>query len=249
MKSPVLLLCIGCVAARDLDGDGVEDVAVVEGDCCAISYGADIAGCAGATDLAGCADFCPTGWLLRYNIGSDGLEDQTQFDCISFVAEADCTDTWFSKAAGINCPHYIPTAPPSPAGGLNRDLDGDGLEDAAAEGECCIGGYGNSFTNEYNCGTTMAEVQAGGCCAAGFLLRYSLQPCGEDNNGWDCVSFVDKAGCTAKGSPYQWSADVGARCPHTAAAIATPPAHHCDSALASGPFLAAALIAAVGTAL
>ena len=95
----------------------------------------------------------------------------------------------------------------------------------------------------------MAEVQAGGCCAAGFLVRYSLQPCGEDNNGWDCVSFVDKAGCTAKGSPYQWSADVGARCPHTAAAIAI--SDHCDSdsALVSGPFLAAALIAAVGTAL
>ena len=130
-----------------------------------------------------------------------------------------------------------------------RDLDGDGLEDAAAEGECCIGGYGNTFTNEYNCGTTIAEVQAGGCCAASFLLRYSLQPCGEDTNRWDCVSFVDKAGCTAKGSPYQWSADVGAQCPHTAAAIATPPAHHCDSALASGPFLATALLAAVGTAL
>ena len=130
-----------------------------------------------------------------------------------------------------------------------RDLDGDGVEDVAVEGECCIGGYGNTFTNEYNCGTTMAEVQAGGCCAAGFLLRYSLQPCGEENNGWDCVSFVDKAGCTAKGSPYQWSADVGAQCPHTAAAIAI--SDHCDSdsALVSGPFLAAALIAAVGTAL
>ena len=30
MKSPVLLLCIGCVAARDLDGDGVEGVAVTK---------------------------------------------------------------------------------------------------------------------------------------------------------------------------------------------------------------------------
>jgi len=244
MKSPVLLLCIGCVAARDLDGDGVEDVAV-EGDCCAAVYGADISNCNGATTLAEAQACCSTDWLLRYNIESDGLEDQTQFDCISFVAEADCTDTWFSKAAGINCPHYIPTAPPSPAGGLNRDLDGDGYEDAAAEGECCISGYGNTFTNEYNCGTTMAEVQAGGCCAAGSLLRYSLQPCGEDNNRWDCVSFVDTAACAAMGASYIWSADAFLSCPHTAASLSID----CDSALASGPFLATALLAAVGTAL
>ena len=244
MKSPVLLLCIGCVAARDLDGDGVEDVAV-EGDCCAAVYGADISNCNSATTLAEAQACCSTDWLLRYNIESDGLEDQTQFDCISFVAEADCTDTWFSKAAGINCPHYIPTAPPSPAGGLNRDLDGDGYEDAAAEGECCISGYGNTFTNEYNCGTTMAEVQAGGCCAAGSLLRYSLQPCGEDNNSWDCVSFVDTAACAAMGASYIWSADAFLSCPHTAASLSID----CDSALASGPFLATALLTAVGTAL
>ena len=186
--------------------------------------------------------------MLRYNIGSDGLEDQTQIDCISFVAEADCTDNWFG--AGINCPHFIPTAPPSPTGGLTRDLDGDGYEDAAPEGECCTnGGYGNSFVdNNYGCGTTLAEVQAYGCCPAGFLVRYSLQPGREDQNYWDCVSFVDKAGCAAKGSPYMWSADgMGpGSCPHT---VAAAEALGSDSALGSGPLLATAILAAGAAAL
>ena len=243
----IAILCLGSTAARDLDGDGVEDAAA-EGDCCAAFYGADLADCGGATTLADAQACCASGWLLRYNIGSDGLEDQTQIDCISFVAEADCTDNWFG--AGINCPHFIPTAPPSPTGGLTRDLDGDGYEDAAPAGECCTnGGYGNSFVdNNYGCGTTLAEVQAYGCCPAGFLVRYSLQPGREDLNYWDCVSFVDKAGCAAKGSPYMWSADgMGpGSCPHT---VAAAEALGSDSALGSGPLLATAILAAGAAAL
>ena len=109
-----------------------------------------------------------------------------------------------------------------------KDLDGDGIVDMAAEGECCISVYGSTFTNEYNCGTTMAEVQAGGCCPEDFLLRYSLQAGGEDTNHWDCVSFVDKDGCTEKNTQlgitaYQWSADVAGfgTWPHTVAALTT----------------------------
>ena len=247
----IAILCLGSAAARDLDGDGVEDAAA-EGDCCAGFYGADLVDCGGATTLAEAqaAGCCGSGSLLRYNIGSDGVEDQTQIDCISFVAEADCTGIWFSKAAGINCPHTIPTPPPSPTGGLNRDLDGDGYEDAAPAGECCTnGGYGNSFAeNGYGCGTTLAEVQASGCCQAGFLLRYSLQPGREDPKYWDCVSFVDKAGCAAKGPHYIWSADgMGpGSCPHT---VAEAEALGSDSALGSGPLLATAVLATAAAAL
>ena len=249
MKTAAVIatLCLGAAAARDLDGDGVEDAAA-EGDCCAGFYGADLVDCGGATTLAEAQAAGCCSQLLRYNIGSDGVEDQTQIDCISFVAEADCTDNWFG--AGINCPHFIPTAPPSPTGGLTRDLDGDGYEDAAPEGECCTnGGYGNSFVdNNYGCGTTLAEVQASGCCPSGFLVRYSLQPGREDQNYWDCVSFVDKAGCAAKGSPYMWSADgMGpGSCPHT---VAAAEALGSDSALGSGPLLATAILAAGAAAL
>ena len=123
-----------------------------------------------------------------------------------------------------------------------KDNDGDGIVDLAAEGECCVSVYGSKFDNEYGCGTTLAEVQAGGCCPEDFLLRYSLQPGGEDQTRWDCVSFVDKAGCTAMGPPYQWTADVaGLGCPHTAAAAE---ALGSDSALGSGPLLATAILAA-----
>ena len=52
MKTAIALaICLGAAAARDLDGDGVEDAAA-EGDCCAAFYGADLADCGGATTLA-----------------------------------------------------------------------------------------------------------------------------------------------------------------------------------------------------
>ena len=94
----------------------------------------------------------------------------------------------------------------------SKDNDGDGIVDLAAEGECCVSVYGSKFDNEYGCGTTLAEVQAGGCCPEDFIARYSLQlDPGEDKNGWDCVSFVDKDGCTEKNTQlgiagfYKWS--------------------------------------------
>ena len=109
----------------------------------------------------------------------------------------------------------------------------------AAEGDCCIAGYGNNFGG--SCGNTLAEADAN-CCGLYYLARYSLQPGGEDQTRWDCVSFVDKAGCTAMGPPYQWTADVaGLGCPHTAAAAE---ALGSDSALGSGPLLATAILAA-----
>ena len=127
----------------------------------------------------------------------------------------------------------------------SKDNDGDGIVDLAPAGECCVSVYGSKFDNEYGCGTTLAEVQAGGCCPEDFIARYSLQPGGEDQNGWDCVSFVDKDGCTEKGIMYQWSADaMGAgSCPHTVDALDT------DAALGAGPLVATALLLAAATAL
>ena len=111
----------------------------------------------------------------------------------------------------------------------SKDNDGDGIVDLAAEGECCVSVYGSKFDNEYGCGTTLAEVQAGGCCPEDFIARYSLQPDGESQNGWDCVSFVDKDGCTEKNTQlgiagfYKWSPDVmgPGSCPHTVEALDT----------------------------
>ncbi|CAH0378642.1 unnamed protein product [Pelagomonas calceolata] len=85
------------------------------------------------------------------------------------------------------------------------DLDGDGVVDAAPEGECCISAYGQPFTDA--CGTTLTEVETSGCCPDDFLLRYShdIYEMGmADFTRWDCVSFVDKEACDLKGPPYTW---------------------------------------------
>ena len=85
------------------------------------------------------------------------------------------------------------------------DLDGDGVLDAAPEGECCVSAYGKPFTDA--CGTTLTEVETSGCCPDDFLLRYShdIYEMGmTDFTRWDCVSFVDKEACDLKGPPYTW---------------------------------------------
>ena len=89
-----------------------------------------------------------------------------------------------------------------------QDNDGDGVIDAALEGECCISAYGQPFTDA--CGTTLTEVEASGCCPDGFLLRHSFDIYESMANQWkaythwDCVSFVDKEACDLKGPPYTW---------------------------------------------
>ena len=125
------------------------------------------------------------------------------------------------------------------------DLDGDGIVDMAPENQCCISGYGNTFTNEYNCGTNMAEVQAGGCCPEDFLLRYSLQPGGEDTSAFDCVAFVNKETCATRGGLWSDDSQLGpGGCAHSAGALKSS-----DSASASGPALLAAVLAAAAAAL
>ena len=84
---------------RDNDQDGVADAAA-DGTCCAQCQGCKFSDCSGATDLAGAASCCPAGFHHRYHIGYNG-EDRTAYDCVSFVAQADCTAYW----TAANCPH------------------------------------------------------------------------------------------------------------------------------------------------
>ena len=84
---------------RDNDQDGVADAAA-DGTCCAQCQGCAFSDCSGATDLAGAASCCPAGFHHRYHIGYNG-EDRTAYDCVSFVAQADCTAYW----TAANCPH------------------------------------------------------------------------------------------------------------------------------------------------
>ena len=85
---------------RDNDQDGVADAAA-DGTCCAQCQGCAFSDCSGATDFAGTASCCPAGFLHRYHIGYNGQEDQNAYDCVSFVAQADCTAYW----TAANCPH------------------------------------------------------------------------------------------------------------------------------------------------
>ena len=43
-----------------------------------------------------------------------------------------------------------------------------------------------------SCGNTLAEVTANCCSSLGFVARYSIQPDGEDQSGFDCVSFISE---------------------------------------------------------
>ena len=85
---------------RDNDKDGVADAAA-DGTCCAQCQACAFSDCSGATDFAGTASCCPAGFHHRYHIGYGGQEDTTAYDCVSFVAQADCTAFW----TAANCPH------------------------------------------------------------------------------------------------------------------------------------------------
>jgi hypothetical protein len=85
---------------RDNDQDGVADAAA-DGTCCAQCQGCKFSDCTGATDFAGTASCCPAGFHHRYHIGYNGQEDTNAYDCVSFVAQADCTAYW----TAANCPH------------------------------------------------------------------------------------------------------------------------------------------------
>ena len=100
------------------------------------------------------------------------------------------------------------------ADALSNDLDGDGVEDAAAEGDCCINGYGIDFADS-SCGSTLAEVTAN-CCSSPFVARYSIQLDGENQNAFDCVSFISEEDCNALGALWSDDSQIAGQCQHSA---------------------------------
>ena len=156
-----------------------------------------------------------------------------------------------STATVTLAPTY--THKPTPEG--YRDLDGDGVNDVAPEGSCCISQYGVGFTtNSDSCGSTLAEVTASGCCERPFVARYSLQVGGESTDSYDCVSFIGKETCNSYGQTWSGGDDdpiglgqIGG-CPHSAAALDAA-LKESNAAPASGPALLATVLAAAAAAL
>ena len=157
-------------------------------------------------------------------------------------------DTSCSPCEWENC---LLTATATPS----RDLDGDGVEDVAPEGSCCIAQYGVGFTtNNDACGSTLAEVAASGCCPSPFVARYSLNAGGESTDSYDCVSFISKEDCDSYGMIWSGGDDdpiglgqIGG-CPHSAAALDAA-LKDSNAAPASGPALLATVLAAAAAAL
>ena len=146
----------------------------------------------------------------------------------------------FGAACDLTCASSTRTPAPTPAD--FRDLDGDGVADAP-EGDCCIHGYGMSFSSSPGCGT-LAEA-AKTCCPWPRLARYSLQQTGEDKTAFDCVSFVSKETCAAENALWSDDSQLGpGGCAHSASAVKT-----IDSASASGPALLVTVLAAAAAAL
>ena len=179
---------------------------------------------------------CPAASIA--NIGSSGSGG-----CYCQYGSNPTTDNsgWMSCVLSTATVTLAPTYTPKPTPEGYRDLDGDGVNDVAPEGSCCISQYGVGFTtNSDSCGSTLAEVTASGCCERPFVARYSLQVGGESTDSYDCVSFIGKAECESM--YYTWS-DVIGNCPHSASALKS------DSAPASGPALLATVLAAAAAAL
>ena len=154
----------------------------------------------------------------------------------------DTSCTWCS--VWENC---LLTAPATPS----RDLDGDGAEDVAPEGSCCIVQYGVGF--DTSCGTTLVEVTSN-CCPSPFVARYHLGGSGEETTNYDCVSFISKEDCIAYGQTWSGGDDdpiglgqIGG-CPHSAAALDAA-LKDSNAAAASGPALLATVLAAAAAAL
>ena len=147
-----------------------------------------------------------------------------------------------SYGAGCDLTCASSTRTPAPTPADFRDLDGDGVADAP-EGDCCIHGYGMSFSSSPGCGT-LAEA-AKTCCPWPRLARYSLQQTGEDKTAFDCVSFVSKEKCAAQNALWSDDSQLGpGGCAHSASAVKT-----IDSASASGPALLVTVLAAAAAAL
>ena len=150
---------------------------------------------------------------------------------------------WMSCVLSTATVTLAPTYTPKPTPEGYRDMDGDGVNDVAPEGSCCISQYGVGFsTNSDSCGSTLAEVVASGCCERPFVARYSLNVGGESTDSYDCISFIGKEECESMYYIWSSSDNIG-DCPHSAGALKS------DSAPASGPALLATVLAAAAAAL
>ena len=183
-------------------------------------------------------DRCVGGWQAGDGYGSSGYETHIG----NYASREQCIDAVKSRNDGANAATYTINAwSPYIVGDCfaeygqtsvskssywenclfasddqstgSRDLDGDGVADAAAEGNCCINGYGMSFADS-SCGNTLAEVTAN-CCWSPFVARYSIQPDGENQNSFDCVSFISKEDCNARGGLWSDDSQMAGQCPHT----------------------------------
>ena len=170
---------------RDLDGDGVQDVAP-EGSCCISQYGVGFTtACVRQYPGGGrSVGVLPSPFVARYHLGFGG-ESTDSDDCVSFISKEDCNSYGAIWSGGDDdpiglgqmggCPHSVAFYATT-----ENDLDGDGVEDAAAEGDCA------SATARFGLGgNTLAEVTAN--CWEPFVARYSIQPDGENQNAFDCV--------------------------------------------------------------
>ena len=178
-------------------------------------------------EVTGICDAGPTACEVEYH---------TYTECLY---EYMLTST-YGAGCDVTCASSTRTPAPTPAD--FRDLDGDGVADVP-EGDCCIHGYGMSFSSSPGCGT-LAEA-AKTCCPWPRLARYSLQQTGEDKTAFDCVSFVSKEKCAAQNALWSDDSQLGpGGCAHSAGALKSS-----DAASASGPALLAAVLAAAAAAL
>ena len=232
MKTVIAILCLGPAAATLWDNcDWIESDSNTDNQRSLADSVASPDEC-----IAMVMEQCPSATIA--NIHSSGT-----MGCYCQYGSNPTPDTegWMScvlSTATVTLPPSI-TPKPTPEG--YRDLDGDGVNDVAPEGSCCISQYGVGFTtNSDSCGSTLAEVRAAGCCERPFVARYSLNVGGESTDSYDCVSFIGKAECESM--YYIWS-DVIGNCPHSASALKS------DSAPASGPALLTTVLAAAAAAL
>ena len=78
--------------SRDLDGDGVADVAP-EGSCCISSYGVSFStnndACGSTLAEVAASGCCPSPFVARYSLNAGG-ESTDSYDCVSFISKEDC---------------------------------------------------------------------------------------------------------------------------------------------------------------
>ena len=223
-----LVLCLGTATATVWDG------------CAWLMSNSNYAGEAYAGEAASPDDCiamvtaqCPTATIAN-------IQDDAHGDCYCQYGEDPTPDTdgWMTCVLGTT---HAPTATVAPTPKGYRDLDGDGVVDAAAEGQCCAYMAGIEFDwadKAAECGSTLAEV-ALKCCPYNFLLRYN----DPDQGGWDCISFVSEADCR-----YNW-VEVGCQHSLSGGGDDSPASSFgSDAAAARGPLLATAVLGAAAAA-